>query len=89
MTYIIYRNHENKIIRYTKVNFTGDDLIERIKAFNLKGPDKAEIVVSDDFKSLIELAEENRKIRLSDVRDIEDKLENIQTEIWQLKESLA
>lgn len=89
MTYIIYRDKSDKIYKYTKVNFTGNDLEERIKSFNSKGSDKAEIVTSDDFKSLIELAEENKKIRLCDIRDIEDKLDSVQTEIWQLKEMVG
>jgi len=89
MTFLIYRNHSGKIIRYTKSNYTGENLEERIKSFNSKAADRAEIVTSDDFKSLIELAEENKKIRLSDIRDIEDKLDSVQTEIWQLKERLG
>lgn len=89
MTFLIYRNESNKIIKYSKVNFTGDDLEERIKSFNSKGSDKAEIVTSDDFKSLIELAEEQKKIRLSDIKSIQESFDNLQTEIYNLTESLT
>ena len=89
MIFLIYRNHLNKIIRYTKSSYSGDDLEERIKSFNSKGSDKAEIVTSDDFKSLIELAEEQKKIRLSDIKSIQESFDNLQTEIYNLTESLT
>lgn len=88
MQFIIYRDSNNKIYKYSKVNYSGDDLENRIKEFNLKGPSKAEVVTSDDFKALIELAEKNRELRLYDIKSIEDKLECAAEEIYQLKESL-
>ena len=94
MTYIIYRDSKYKIISYSVYTKPPDNLDNLITEFNQKNETntdsskKAEIAVTDDIISLIELAEKNKNIKESDLRSIEDKFDDLQNEIYMLKECL-
>lgn len=89
-TYIVYRNFDKQITKYSVYTKTKDDLQKLIFEFNNQnGPTKAEITTDDDLISLIKIAEENKLIKQSDLRSIEDALDNVQSEFWLLKESVT
>lgn len=59
-----------------------------IETFNKGNGNLAERVSDDDIKALIEIAEDNKRIKESDIRSIEDAFDSLQTEIYHLKESV-
>lgn len=91
-TYIVYRDLQtNKIINYSVYDKAPDKLYDMIVEFNKKWIQtrKAEIADSEDLIAIIELAEKNKRVKESDLRSIEDKINDLQNEFYLLKESMA
>ena len=86
---IIYRNKETKKITGYSL-FKSDNLDERIIEFNSneKNDRIAEIVSSNDLQALIEIAENNKKLKERDLKYIEDSINDLQNELYNLKDRL-
>lgn len=88
--YIIYRDKvSNRITSYSKYQKVPENLEKLIAEYNLTEHRKgtAERVVSDDIKSLIEISEANKLLKDDDIRSIEQAMDNLQNEVWLLKEN--
>ena len=89
---LIYRDKQTKQIKkYDIFRKQVDDIDKRIAEYNLdeKNNMTVELIEGGDIMSLVEIAEKNKRIRLSEVNDICHALDNLQTEIYQLKETVA
>jgi DNA-binding Xre family transcriptional regulator len=89
---LIYRDKQTKQIKkYDLFRKQVDDIDKRIAEYNLdeKNNMTVELIEGGDIMSLVEIAEKNKRIRLSEVNDICHALDNLQTEIYQLKETVA
>lgn len=86
--YIIYRDKaSNKITSYSIIkNKQPEKLDDLITEYNLTHNRIAERAASDDIKSLIEIAEANKLLKQDDIKSIEFAFDNLQTEIYNLKD---
>ncbi len=88
---IIYRDRlTKKIISYSFTNIDSLELINRVHAFNSEREREkiAEAAFSEDLKALIEIAEKNKKIKKNDLIEIERAIDNLQNELYLLRESV-
>ena len=88
--YLIYRNrNDHSIKKYSIIRMIAPDLEINILNFNNENKNlTVEKVINSDLINLINIAEENSKIKNYDLRGIEDALDGIQNEINNLKENL-
>jgi hypothetical protein len=88
--YLIYRNRETTTIKkYSVIKVIPPDLDHHISKFNKENKDLTVEKTDDiDFITLINLAENNSKIKGSDLKDIEYSIERLQEEIYNLKERI-
>ena len=85
--YIIYKDKDsNRITSYSILKKKTGDIENLIAKYNSTHERIAELVVSDDIKSLIEIAEANKLLKNDDIKSIEYAFDNLQTEIYNLKE---
>lgn len=89
--YIIYRlKPSKKITSYSILKKIPDGGIESaIDKYNSSHDRIAEIVKSDDIKSLIEIAEANKLLKEQDIKSIEYAFDNLQSEIYSLKDRMT
>lgn len=90
MTFIVYREKtSNRIVGYSFYFKAPENLQDKIKKYNEESEKEiAEEVLSNDLIAVLELAEKNKKIKESDIRNVIDKLDDVQNEIYLLKENL-
>lgn len=88
-TYVIYRDRLSKKILNYSTSATDNNLDENIAKFNASDKSRtAEKVLDHDLISLIEMAEKNKSLRQSDLRDIEESINNLSNEFYCLKEAI-
>lgn len=89
-TCIIYRDKKsNKITKYSVLITENVDLDSRVTEYNLTSTDlAAEIVNNDDLIQLISIAEENKKAKRSDLKDIEDAIERLRDDFYDMTKDL-
>lgn len=82
MTAYILRNAETKKIEsYYLTKQDLPTLKANVEKFNAEPRDKiAEVVESYDLISLIEIAEQNKNTKLSQLKDIEDSIESLRND---------
>lgn len=88
--FVIFRDKENKkIIRYSsyKKNENLSDLLEKYNS-DVSRTHSAELVYDPDLISALEIADDNKKTKDYDLRGIEDSINNLQNEFYELKEAL-
>jgi len=91
--FIVYRDLDTKkIIRYSFVNTIENEsvLVEKIKTYNsdVTRNHTAELVYDRDLYSALEIAEKNQKIKESEIRNIEDRIEGLSNDFYALREAL-
>lgn len=88
--FVICRDKESKKInRYSVYNKNENlsDMIEKYNSDNTRNH-TAELVIDHDLISAFEIAENNKKLKDYDLRNIEQSIENMSNEFYLLKESL-
>ncbi len=90
MTFVLFRNKTtNKIEKYNVVKTEKEQLKENISQFNVDSKEfNAEVVKDEDFIKLIEIAEENKKTKRSHLKDIEDSIERLRDDFYDLTRDL-
>ena len=91
MTYIVYRcKSSNKILAYSIYKKLPENLDSLIEQYNNVKTDRfAHKSESQDIDSLIEISEKNKQLKESDIKSIERAFDNLQTEIYNLKEAFT
>ena len=89
-TYVIYRDRSLKhITRYSAYPSDKEGLFENVEKYNKNQNEfSAEIATDKDLICLIQLAEENKKLKDWDISRIEGLMNDIQNEFYHLKESI-
>lgn len=88
--FVIYRDKESKKInRYSSYNKNENlsDMIDKYNSDNTRNH-TVELVSDNDLISALEIAENNKKLKDYDLRNIEQSLESMSNEFYLLKESL-
>ena len=88
--FVIYRDKESKKInRYSSYNKNENlsDMIDKYNSDNTRNH-TVELVSDNDLISALEIAENNKKLKDYDLRNIEQSIENMSNEFYLLKESL-
>lgn len=90
--FIIYRKKDSKkILRYSILRLDNgvalNDLITNYNSSNVR-EEMAQVAVSSDLIDLIEIAESHKRIKDYDIKSIQESLDRVQTEIYDLNESL-
>lgn len=89
-SFVIYRDKESKKInRYSSYNKNENlsDMIDRYNSDNTRNH-TVELVHDHDLISAFEIAENNKKLKDYDLRNIEQSIESMSNEFYLLKESL-
>lgn len=88
--FVICRDKESKKInRYSSYN-KNENLLEMIYKYNSDNTRNhtVELVNDNDLISALEIAENNKKLKDYDLRNIEQSIESMSNEFYLLKESL-
>lgn len=88
--FVIYRDKESKKInRYSSYNKNENlsDMIDKYNSDNTRNH-TLEIVIDHDLISALEIAENNKKLKDYDLRNIEQSIDSLSNEFYLLKESL-
>lgn len=88
--FVIFRDKKtNDIKKYNLIKKEKSELDSAVSKFNSEQSEfNAEVVESRDFECLIEIAEQNKKIKLSNLKDIEDSIERLRYEFYELTKDL-
>jgi hypothetical protein len=87
--FVIFREKQtNRINKYSIFVTENADLDSKIIEYNLTSKDVAEIVTNDDLVQLISIAEQNKKAKLSDLKDIEDAIERLRDDFHDMTKDL-
>lgn len=86
MTFIIYRNKQtNQIEKYSVANYEAVELEKKIVLYNSETKNlSAEIVNDENYIRLIQIAEQNKKIKESNLKDIENSIENLRNDFYEI-----
>lgn len=88
--FVILRDKESKkLISYSSYE-KNENLSDMIEKYNSDITRKltAELVFDHDLISALEIADDNKKTKDYDLRNIEDAINNLQNEFYELKETL-
>ncbi len=88
--FVVFRDKESKKINRYSLYKTNENLSDMIDKYNsdTSRTHRAELVLDHDLISVLEIAETKKRLKDSDLKDIENAIEMLSGEFYQLKESL-
>jgi len=88
--FVIFRDKESKKITRYSYYEKNENLLDMIEKYNsdITRKHTAELVFDHDLMSALEIADDNKKAKDYDLRSIEDSINNLQNEFYELKEAL-